>query len=274
MKTSYRAALAVPAVSLAAMLAMALPASAASDSGSNEAKLAPVALNDADGSGVAMTTVKDDVLTVTFTAEGLLPDNPHAAHIHFGAEARHECPAASDDKDGSGTLNTTEGGPAYGDIVVSLTKTGDTSPRSGLAVDRFDTAKGGKISYQRGSIKVSHEVGEAIIAGKSVVVIHGVDHNGDGKYDGDTKSDLDPSLPTEATDPALCGVLAVSQMSAMPSGGAQTGSGSTAGVQDTGLLAAGGLAMAAGAVLVLRRRRDVVPAQQVGQHVDRTADDR
>ena len=89
---------------------------------------------------------------------GLLADSPHAAHIHFGADARHECPTASDDAKGDGTLNTTDGGPAYGPIVVSLTKTGDTSPNSGLAVDRFDTAPGGKISYERGSIKVSSEV--------------------------------------------------------------------------------------------------------------------
>lgn len=255
MKSTQRVALAAPALSLVAMLAMAMPASAASSDGSNEATLKPVALNGVDGSGMAMTTIKDGVLTVTFTADGLLADNPHAAHIHFGAEARHECPAAADDASGDGTLNTTEGGPAYGDIVVSLTKTGDTSPKSGLAVDRFDTAKGGKINYQRGSIKVSDDVAKAIISGQSAVVIHGVDHNHDGKYDGDTKSDLDPSLPTEATDPALCGVLEVSQMSATPSGGAQTGSGSTAGVQDAGLLAAGSAAFVAGGLLIARRRR-------------------
>jgi hypothetical protein len=260
MKSTKRAALAAPALSLAAMLAMALPASAASGDGSNEATLKPVALNGVDGSGMAMTTIKDGVLTVTFTADGLLADNPHAAHIHFGAQARHECPAASDDASGDGTLNTTEGGPAYGDIVVSLTKTGDTSPKSGLAVDRFDTAKGGKINYQRGSIEVSDAVAKAIVAGQSAVVIHGVDHDHDGKYDGDTMSDLEPSLPTEATDPALCGVLAVSQMSMTPSGGAQTGAGSTAGVQDSGLLAAGGLALAAGALLVARRRHATADA--------------
>jgi len=38
--------------------------------------------------------------------------------------------------------------------------------------------------------------------------VHGVDYNGNGKYDfSQGKSDLDPSLPAEATDPALCGVL-------------------------------------------------------------------
>ena len=148
-----------------------------------------------------MVTVRGTTLDVTMAASGLLADSPHAAHIHFGAEARHECPAAADDAKDDGTLNTTEGGPAYGAIVVSLTKTGDTSPASGLAVDRFDTAPGGRISYERGSIKVSPGVAQAIADGKSVVVIHGVDHNDNGTYDGDTKSDLDPSLPDRGHRP-------------------------------------------------------------------------
>jgi hypothetical protein len=42
-----------------------------------------------------------------------------------------------------------------------------------------------------------------------VVVIHGVDYNGNGTYDFDSAgaSELDPMLPAEATDPATCGVL-------------------------------------------------------------------
>ncbi len=203
--------------------------------GDTMATLRPVALNGVDASGTAMVTVRGTTIDVTMAASGLLPDNPHAAHIHFGADARHECPTAGDDKDGSGTLNTTEGGPAYGPIVVSLTKTGDTSAASGLAVDRFDTAPGGKISYERGSIKVSAGVAQAIADGKSVVVVHGVDHNNDGKYDGDTKSDLDPSLPTEATDPAICGAL-----TAAPTGGMDTGAGGTSGPNDDSLLILGG----------------------------------
>ena len=42
------------------------------------------------------------------------------------------------------------------------------------------------------------DVARAILDGHAVVV-HGNDYNGHGKYDGTTKSDLDPSLPTEAT---------------------------------------------------------------------------
>ena len=203
----------------AAALALSVGPAFAAD-GSVTANLKPVAGSGVNGSGTAMVDVQGNTITVTMAANGLLADSPHAAHIHFAAEARHECPILSDDKNGDGHLNTTEGGPAYGDIVVSLTKTGDTSPKSGLAIDRFSTAPGGKIAYQRGSIQVSSEVAQAITAGQSVVVIHGVDYNKDGKYSGSTKSDLMPSLPTEATDPALCGALRVA-----PAGGMHTGGG-------------------------------------------------
>lgn len=222
--------------------------------GNVTANLKPNALSGVNGSGTASVEVTGTMITVKMAATGLLAGSPHAAHIHFGADARHECPLASDDKDGNGHLNTTEGGAAYGPIVVSLTKTGDTSPASGLAIDRFDTAAGGKISYERGSIEVSQTVADAISAGKAVVVIHGVDYNNDGKYSGDTKSDLDPSLPTEATDPALCGVL-----SAMPSGGVATGAGGAAsGTSNDAMIALGGglMLMAAGSgVYFVRRAR-------------------
>ena len=221
--------------------------------GSVHANLQPVAGNEVNGSGTAMVKASGNSITVTMAAMGLLANQPHAAHIHFGADARHECPTLGDDSDGDGHLSTPEGGPAYGDIVVSLTKTGDTSPDSALAVDRFDTAKGGKIAYQRGSIKVSSKVAKEVVSGEAVVVIHGVDYNGDGKYSGKKKSDLNPDLPTEATDPALCGVL-----STAPNGGMATGMGGTAAGPNTTLIALGGgalMAAAASGVVVVRRSR-------------------
>ena len=143
-------------------------------------------------------------------ARGLLAGSPHAVHIHFGEEARHECPTLGDDTNGDGRLNTTEGQPAYGPIVLSLTTKGDTSPASALAVDRFSTAPGGLIHYERdGMFETAEGVAKAVAKGKGVVVVHGVDYNGNGVYDFDAGvSELDPSLPTEATDPAMCGVLA------------------------------------------------------------------
>lgn len=70
---------------------------------------------------------------------------------------------------------------------------------------------------------------KAILAGQAVVVVHGVDENGSGSYDAGTRgvSDLNPSLPGEATDPALCGVLAASQVSTAPKGAVAAGDGSS-----------------------------------------------
>jgi hypothetical protein len=89
-----------------------------------------------------------------------------------------------------------------------LTKGGDTSPASALAVDRFSTAPKGSIRYHRHDIKTSSEVAKAIRNGEGVLVVHGVDYNHNGMYDFSAgKSDLDPKFPAEATDPAACGVL-------------------------------------------------------------------
>ena len=141
-------------------------------------------------------------------AKGLLADHPHAAHIHFGEQARHECPTLADDTNGDRELSTAEGLPAYGGIALSLTTSGDTSPASALAIDRFSTAPKGMIDFEREEdFATAPGVAEAIAMGKGVVVIHGLDRNGDGTYSGDRMSELDPSLPAEATDPALCGVL-------------------------------------------------------------------
>ena len=247
-RTTTLAAMAIAGLAISPFVGVGVASAA---SGDVMANLRPVALNGVDASGTAMVEVNGNRIDVTMAASGLLADMPHAAHIHFGADRRHECPMASDDAEGDGTINTTDGDPAYGPIVVSLTKTGDTSPKSGLAVNRFDTAPGGELSYERGSIKVSTKLASAIADGQSVVVIHGVDHNDNGMYDGDTKSDLDPSLPTEATDPAICGVL-----SAAPAGGAATGIGGSAPEQSTGLIALGGglLLVAAGTGAVAARR--------------------
>jgi hypothetical protein len=206
MKQSQRIAVAALACGAAVVPFVGGLSPAAANSGDAVANLQPVALNGVQGEGVAFVSVHGTRVDVTMRATGLLANAPHAAHIHFGAEARHECPVAADDLDASSTLNTTEGVPAYGPVQVSLTQTGDTSPASALAVARFDTAPGGDLNYQRGHIKVPQDVAKAITQGEAVIVIHGVDHNNDGVYDGSTPSDLDAALPTEATDPALCGV--------------------------------------------------------------------
>jgi hypothetical protein len=168
-------------------------------------------LNNSGAVGRAEVHTNHRRLHIEVDARGVVKGMPHAMHIHFGAEARHECPtAAMDDSNRDFRLTTSEGVPAYGPVRVSLTTTGDTSPTSALAVDRFATAPRGEIQYER-TTKTQRQVVRAIKRGKAVVVIHGVDYNGNGVYDFRSagKSDLDPSLPAEATDPATCGVLRV-----------------------------------------------------------------
>ncbi len=165
-------------------------------------------LNDSGAKGHAMVRTHHRKLAIKVHARGLTKGMPHAQHIHYGETARNECPSApKDDANRDFRLTTAEGVPAYGPIAVSLTTRGDTSPASGLAVDRVPTAPRGKVNYERHT-RTSKAVAKAIRMGEAVVVVHGVDHNGNGEYDFSAgKSELDPSLPAEATDPALCGVL-------------------------------------------------------------------
>jgi hypothetical protein len=165
-------------------------------------------LNNSGVTGSAEIEVKNGLLDVDVNASGLLAGSPHAQHIHFGAQARNECPTIADDTNGDFRLTTAEGLPAYGPIKKSLTTSGDTSPASALAVDRFPTAPQGVINYDR-SMRTGDALARAIKNGKGVIVVHGVDYNNNGVYDFASagKSELDPSLPAEATDPATCGLL-------------------------------------------------------------------
>lgn len=173
-------------------------------------------LNNSGVRGNATVTVNHRRLMIDINARGVLKDMPHAMHIHFSADSSHSCPTVNNDTNGDHRLSTSEGGPAYGTVRVSLTTHGAHGPGSALAVNRFPTAANGRISYQR-TIRVSRDVARAVRNGEAAIVIHGVDYNQNGKYDfsGAGKSDLDPSLPAEATDPVACGILH-QQKSAVP----------------------------------------------------------
>ena len=174
-------------------------------------------LNGSGASGTATAVVRNKKIKhIEVHASGLTPNAPPAQHIHYGAQALHECPTLAQDLNGDGRLNTTEGTPAYGPVVVSLNTTGDTTPASFLDITRFPVSDNGSYDYSRDGIRITKvagagkakEIAEGIRAGEGVVVIHGVDYNGDGTYDFSSgASDLDPNLPAEATDPAACGVL-------------------------------------------------------------------
>ncbi len=170
-----------------------------------QADLAP--LNDSGASGTANLALEGDQLTTDIASEGLAPNLPHAQHIHGLEQAISECPTLANDQDGDGLVNTTEGEPSYGPILTSFTTEGDTSPESGLAVDRFPVAdENGNLTYDR-TFGVPRNVADRLE--DFAVVQHGVDLNGNGVYDEEAAgpSDLDPSLPQEATIPANCGVI-------------------------------------------------------------------
>lgn len=221
------------------------------DNGSTTLEAHLTELNQSGASGTAWVTVEGNEVTVKMENTGLLAGSPHAQHIHVGG--KNQCP--DPDMKGSGengALQVSDAMDDYGMIVSSLTTEGDTSPDSGLAVDRFPV---GDAAYER-TFEVSDDVAHDISEGNGVIVVHGVDHNGSGAYDGDVMSDLDPNLPSEATDPAACGELELAQMQEWPDGGAATGGGSTAGLENAGALAAGGglLTAAAAGAFALRRR--------------------
>lgn len=96
------------------------------------------------------------------------------------------------------------------DVVVQVHVSGDTSSASGLAVDRFPVANGnGMYDYTR-KLHIGTEIPARVAKhlDRFHIVVHGIDTNHDGEYDfSKGSSDLDPSLPQEATVPAACGLI-------------------------------------------------------------------
>jgi hypothetical protein len=236
-------------------IALLTPASAsAADSTSYQATLNPITANHVTGSGTAMITLTGNSAEVKVEVSGLLDGAPHAQHIHV--DALGQCPSAAQQHNGQSSINVADGAPFYGAIGTSLTNAGDTSPAAGLAVTEFPST--GSYTYTR-TIDLDPNVTANLQKGTAVLVVHGVDYNNNGTYDAVLgASELDATLPAEATDPALCGAFTAMQMSGVPSGSADTGGGSTAttghgaeiGVGVAALLAVGGAA-----VIAHRRRR-------------------
>jgi hypothetical protein len=163
-------------------------------------------LNRSGAEGTAILKKEGTKLTTRIYTTGMAPNLPHAQHIHGFKQAVSECPTlAASGRDN--LITTAEGLPSYGPIQVSLTTRGDTSPASALAVSRFPVANSvGFLKYER-TLFVSRNVASNL--GKKAIVQHGVDLNHNGRYDFRSagRSELDPSLPQEATIPANCGVI-------------------------------------------------------------------
>ncbi|BFV55342.1 hypothetical protein KCMC57_up04460 [Kitasatospora sp. CMC57] len=168
--------------------------------------LLPVPTNHVHGVGTATVQLNsNNTARITVNATGLLDQAPHAMHIH--AKGNGECPNASAAgiHNGRRAMSTTDGLPAYGPIGASLTLRGDTSPASALAVDRFPST--GTFHYSR-TIQLTSDIAQQVRSDNAVVVVHGIDYNGNGRYDNVLgPSELDPAFPMEATAPALCGPL-------------------------------------------------------------------
>ncbi|WP_104134754.1 hypothetical protein [Cryobacterium sp. Y62] len=230
MKKNMRLILGASAVALVAVSLGAVPASAHVPKpvrGNVVLTAHLTELNDSGASGRAFAVVRGETIRAFgIRARGLTPDAPHAQHIHYGEQAQNECPTLALDSNGDGRLNTVEGVPAYGPVVVSLNTSGDTTPASFLDVSRFPVSKNGSYNYLRTDIRFTDvagtgysgadglgtaaQIAEAIRDGEGVVVIHGNDYDGNGTYnlsDPEGASELDPTLPAEATDPVACGVL-------------------------------------------------------------------
>lgn len=251
MITAKRALVPLAAAAIGVMM---VPMSYANAASSTTYQATLSALNHASGSGTLTLTLNGNQATINEHWSGLAASfggaaYPHVQHIHGGAMGT--CPTTSSDKNADGVISTTEGAPSYGGIVTTLSTSGDTSPAA--ATDLKVAPAGASTDYSR-TIALSNTAVKAVTSGTAVIVVHGLDPATLSKKAQGEKSDLVPSLPLAATSPALCGAL-----SAMPAGGPQTGSGSTAGTEDLGLLGLGGglLALAAGGAIVANRRNRV-----------------
>jgi hypothetical protein len=228
---------------------------AAADGSSYQARLNQ--LNDSGASGTFMLSLNGSTATITEHVDGLAATfsgqpYPHVQHIHIAA--RGQCPDPSADTSKDGVISTTEGAPFYGAIGATLSTSGDTSPAAGTTLTVAPS--GASFDFQR-TFDLDAKTLDAIRAGTAVIVVHGLDPAKLPSAAQSEKSDLVPALPLAATSPALCGPLTAAQMSSVPSGAADTGGGSTAGLQHEGAIAGGAALVAAGAVtggLALRRR--------------------
>ncbi|WP_433796643.1 hypothetical protein [Actinoplanes sp. CA-252034] len=249
------------AVPAATAILLAVPAAAYADE-SVRVKLDP--LNHSGASGTAtLTAMSDGDLKVSIRSTGLVPNSPHAQHLHGSTDGMDfHCPDMSADTDRNGYVSTEEGMPDYGNIFISLTTKGDTTPKSGLAVDRMPTADAkGNLTYERVIPAADLPTGTIKHLRDLHVVEHGIDANGNGKYDMDglgestlAKSAGLTGIPQEATDPALCGMVTGAAAGSVPVGGVDTGDGSTR-HDSTPLYALGGLALLGAAGAFIARRR-------------------
>ena len=226
------------------------------------AKIVHFDLHAVNGSGARATATlssnPDGSLSVALTGDGFTPNAAHAQHIQGAIKSRRFfCPPASADQDGDGQVATEEAVSQSGEILLSLTTQGDTSPDSALALGRMPVADdSGFLGYSRRI--PARRVPDGLIENLENlhIVQRGLDVNGNGKYDlkglGESvfaASRGSQDVPEEATNPAACGQVT-------PVGSVQTGSGAPPdGIASSWLLALGGVVFAAAVGLLVLGRR-------------------
>lgn len=275
MSRSRVAALAAGVAALALPLAAAVPAAAQDDVETFRANVDPLNNSGASGTVTIELDPGTNMIDVTANITGVVPDAPHAQHLHFGPEASHTCPtmdladseAGNDVQTNPDVLASVEARQAYGPVDVSLTTEGPTDPASALALERFPTAPDGNIDYQRSGIQLTDQQVGYLTSGQYVFAAHGIDYTGDGKYSPETApsplavaalgEEQGSSIPLEGTAPYGCGVVTAAQVDDVPEGEVEAGGGATDGIEYLGLLTLGGVAAAgAGVTLAVRHRRN------------------
>ena len=170
-----------------------------------EATLTPiphdmVADHGSNVTGTASLKVDGTQVHVNIHIRGLTSNLPHAMHIHGILGDPNSCPPASADTSGDGLVSLEEGAPFYGPIDTSFTTSGDTSPASGLALERFPVAdENGNLNYNR-TFTIPQDVLDSL--GSLHLVVHGLalDGNSSGPVGGyDTLF--------EAVLPVACGTI-------------------------------------------------------------------
>jgi len=226
-------------------------------------------INDSGVKGTATLTARSDGrLSVVIKADGLVPGQPHAQHIHGSVDGGHfMCPSMGNDTDGDGLLTNEEATGEYGVIFLSLTTRGDSSATSGLSTDRMPVADAaGHLEYRR--TFSAADVPDDLLDHLSAVhvVQHGIDVNDNDRYDvaGAGVSTFAENLgldevPEEATDPASCGVVTGAESPAPPHGGIETGGQAGSGVNVPLAALGASLLVMSGAVLFTRRTGRVAP---------------
>jgi hypothetical protein len=200
------------AASVAAVIALATSGSSPSSPPAllqpYAAPLPAVPTNHVSGSGNAAIQLRGDTATVTLNWTGLLDGAPHLAHIH--GEGLGTCPTAASARPHNGNLAISTGDAIrlYGPPLTSFTVWGSTSGSAPNNIDMNRYPASGTVHYKR-TIIVSRLVADLIRDGDAVIVVHGIDYNYNHIYDFAALgvSDLDRTLPGEATAPALCGPL-------------------------------------------------------------------